>query len=357
MSIGTKNSNMTTLNQGVPQGSVLGPLLYSIYVNELPQTVKDKENCQQCQNKTNNTQYLFDENCPQCGITTCFADDSTLVISRKTRPENQECITKKLTTMTNFLNANKLTVNLPKTVLVESMTHQKRPRIKGEQPSLKVRKPNGEMKTILPAKHARLLGGYIQENSNWEAHLEGAEKALLPDIRKKIGAIKHLGVNIPRTTKLRLANGFIISKLLYLLPVWGGVPDKYLNRIQVLMNKMARHVNSSGRMSTTKGLMKSCNWLNIRNLIKLQSLTMMWKVVWLQAPRSISQKITISDEMELSTSRARLQSTQHSFRWRTVKDWNQLPIETREIQSLPRFKKSVKNWLSSQEEGANHELI
>ena len=112
------------------------------------------------------------------------------------------------------------------------------------------------------------------------------------------------------------------------------------------MNKMARHINNLVRMSTTRGLMKSCRWLRIRNLVKLQLLNMMRKVIWQDVPRSINLKMIINDVMALSTEEPRLIITQQSFRWRTTKHWNQLPIEIREIQSFPKFKLAVRKWLS-----------
>ena len=230
------------------------------------------------------------------------------------------------------------------------MTAQKRPRIKGTQPSITVRKPDGTMKDIFPDKHVRLLGGNLQENASWEAHLEKGEKALLPEIRRKLGAIKHLGIQIPKTTKMKLINGFVISRLMYLLPIWGGTPDKFMNRVQTLMNKAARHVNNMGRMSPTEGLIKSCKWLQARNMVKLQSLVLMWKVVWMKSPLSMSRKITIDNDMYLSTTPARLQGTQQSFRWRTVVEWNRLPAEIRDLQSLQTFRRQVRKWLADQEQ-------
>ena len=157
-------------------------------------------------------------------------------------------------------------------------------------------------------------------------------------VRKPDGSLK---------TKLRLANSIIISRLIYLLPIWGGGPDKYMNKVQIILNKTARFINGQGRMSTIKGLMESCKWLRVKEMVSLYSLTLLWKVIWLQSPLHLNRKINVLDNMTLSTSAARLQSTQASFRWRSISTWNQLPSDIRHQQSLPKFKSNVKKWILS----------
>ena len=73
--IGGKNSRMKPITTRVPQGSVLGPMIYTIYVNE-----------EDCKNQVHqNTKNLFPSNCLSCGSITSYADDSTFFISNKSR--------------------------------------------------------------------------------------------------------------------------------------------------------------------------------------------------------------------------------------------------------------------------------
>ena len=70
--MGGTDSQMETILEGVPQGSVLGPLLYSIYLNKLPECVKEHETCGNKEHDT--TEELFGEN---CGCVTMYVDNAT----------------------------------------------------------------------------------------------------------------------------------------------------------------------------------------------------------------------------------------------------------------------------------------
>ena len=80
----------------------------------------------------------------------------------------------------------------------------------------------GQMKNILDKNHLRILGSNIQANMNWDSHLLGGEKAILPNIRRQLGSLKTLGNKIPMTSKKLLANGLLLSKFNYLIAIWGG---------------------------------------------------------------------------------------------------------------------------------------
>ena len=84
VSIGASVSNYKSVNTGVPQGSVMGPIMYLIYTNELPELIKEDD----CINSHNDAEdNLFGNNCEKCGTMACFADDCTLVIAKENRTE------------------------------------------------------------------------------------------------------------------------------------------------------------------------------------------------------------------------------------------------------------------------------
>ena len=189
------------------------------------------------------------------------------------------------------------------------MVHQKKARTPGQPPSLTTTDDAGKLKIIKAEKNTRILGCNIQENIHWQGHLETGEKPALPDLQRKLGAIRHLSKQLPQGCKKILVNGIILSKLVYLIPIWGNTYPKYLNKAQAILNNAARLITGRPKKTSTKVLMEECDWLDVRELTKYHSLMRMWNILWRQKPVQISDKITWNEDGKIETSKPRLQTT------------------------------------------------
>ena len=95
-----KLSTARTLSCGVPQGSILGPLLFLIYINDLPNSLRS-------------------------AVPRMFADDTNLTLSAKTLTELKLALTPELNNLSCWLKANKLSLNVPKTELMITGSRQR----------------------------------------------------------------------------------------------------------------------------------------------------------------------------------------------------------------------------------------
>ena len=347
VSIGSKKSRMTPLLHAVPQGSVIGPLIFTIYVNELPAILENEDDCNSFNHNLRSTE-LFPLNCAKCGNIPSFADDTTIVSSSNSRSTNQDKLVENMDKVNQFLTANKLTMNNSKTTISEVMVPQKRAKIPGHPPPhLDTIDKRGDPVRIQARKHLRILGFNIQDNLSHQAHISTGEKNLIGAMRQKLGALKYLGRQLPRSSRKTLATGIIISKVRYMIEIWGGATENYLKQIQAVVNNSARYVTGLGKRTSTAKLMKEVGWYTIKELTTYHTLTSMWNVVRRHIPLQLHSKIHIDHNHLLSTTHPRLQITSRNFRWRGVLLWNLAPLEVRSCQSLPKFKKLVKTWINN----------
>ena len=174
--------------------------------------------------------------------------------------ETKRKITENAGKLKNFVNNNNMSINLGKTEVIEIMVQQKRARLPGVPPQLVVETPDGNLKHIAASDSCRLLGANLDKDMSWHVNMDTGQKALIPALRSKIGALSHIAKFMPKHSRLLLANGLILSKLLYLITVWGGAPASYLKRLQALLNKTDRIVTGLLRKTRTSTLMTECKW-------------------------------------------------------------------------------------------------
>ena len=325
--VGGTDSKIMDVQDGIPQGSTLGPTLYNLYINNFPDIINEYEYCQE--EEHNQKTFLFGENCMKCGNISLFADDAVYTTMNKHRQQNQDRLTRVLQKMKNYLNSNRMTINPTKTVLFEFMLKQKACKMGGNPPELITSDSKGNIKIVTASKDEKCLGGTLQNNMQWQAMMETGQEPLLTAVRKKLGILKCLGNNIPRAGKLLLASGLILGKLNYLIPLYGGTQEKYLQKLQVILNNTVRFITGAGKRVNTITLMTSVDWLTIKEMIVQHTLTMAWKVVHLKKTFHPASCITVNPDNTLTTKEPRLQNTTLALRWRMCQHWNQMNHELR----------------------------
>ena len=239
VSCNNTSSVIKPISSGVPQGSVLGPLLFLIYINDLPNALK----------KLNF--YLF-------------ADDTNLFYKSDNLDELQKTVNKELKNIVVWLNANRLALNVSKTNFVIFSAVNK---------PLKPVTILINRKAIEQKDYVKYLGVLIDCKLSFKHHITAISKK----IARTIGLMYKLRHFVPLNTLIMLYYSLIYPFLIYAAPIWGNTNQTLINTIHVLQKKFVRIITFNRTVFTHDGppihsipLFKELKILTIFDIFKLE---------------------------------------------------------------------------------------
>ena len=305
---------------GIPQGSNLGPILFSLYVNDIPAITKFSVRL--------------------------FADDTVLIMSNSDLKELNKTANCELKKIEKWLSVNKLTLNYSKTSFMLFSPKSKC----ANDFSLSMRG-----KKINEVVEAKYLGIHVDEKLNWNVHIQNICKK----ISQYCGIFYNLSHCIHQNHLQLLYHALVYPHLLYGILTWGSTNDTIIHPLQVLQNRLIRiicHVKRNEHV-TNNSLFQKLKILKIKDIYHLELAKFMYQYHNSKLPKVFDKYFTCAnivhkhDTKSASLSNYYLHSintnsARRALSFSGAQVWNGLNLEWRDF-SYHKFKKSVKNLLLS----------
>ena len=312
-------SDSTPLTIGVPQGSILGPLLFLIYINDIQKSSPDT-------------------------LLGMYADDTSMIIPGRTLNEAVTKTRETLSTLGEWFASNKLSLSPAKckyAVMSRKLLTQNQP--------TKFEIYNKEMKEIrknTDSCNNPLVGLLITERLSYDDQIH----SMIGKLRKGLYAIR-ANKALPTFAKRNIYFATIHSHLGYAGTILGCAPKGLINKLRNIQNKAVRILADAKYNESADPIYKKQKILKVEDIYTYQACKYGWRYFKGDLPEAISNL------METCNARSKMLKTRN-FKLKTLKNlspiefitekWNRLPIGIKNLEKFEAFKTQLRNLIISE---------
>ena len=307
---------------GVPQGSVLGPLLFIIYMNDL-------------------------SNVSRFSVS-LFADDTCLVLSHKDLKYLEVFCNRELEIIEDWFKANKLTANLKKAS--KYMLTSGKTRKNSNLPGICLKMGTTTLERVETMKY---LGVTLDEKFSWTAHV----MQLKLKLASSVGILAKLKYYLNTKILIQVYHALIGSRLHYSISCWGAAAQTVLAPIKVLQNRAVRFISKTSRYTRLDITYLNLRLLKFNDIYNLSLAQFMYNYnlgtlppFFLNYIQSVSSSHNYPTHFATANSfrplRCKKAITQRSIRFKGPSHWNPLPHQVKNA-SKSKFKREYKNHIFS----------
>ena len=318
----SSSSLPTVATCGIPQGSVLGPLLFILYVHDIPAIVK----------RHNLNLHMY-------------ADD--VVIYGSTSPSSVASLTSRIShcldDVITWCGSNRLLLNSKKS---QFLWCSSRPR----SSSIPVSPIRIGLASVLPVTHARFLGVILDSHLSFTKHISNCVSSCFAMLRQ----IRSIRKSVSHSVLKTLVSSLIIPRIDYCISALSGVPSSQICRLQSIMNAAARVLFGASRFSAVTPFLQDLEWLPISHRIDFRLALLVLSCRLHRAPHYLSSEV----DFLACADRPNLRSTNNggvlqprirhptlggrSFHAAAARVWNSLPTHLRMVDNPCVFKSCLK---------------
>jgi hypothetical protein len=322
-------SKTMVITCGVPQGTVLGPVLFLIYINDL------------CNLKIN-------------GQIITYADDTVLLFKGENWPDTFRSASESLRTVYSWLNSNLLTLNKDKTLYVAHTVDQR------TQPGSNfklilhsqncINNVNCLCQEINPAKSIKYLGITMDRFLKWDVHVATTIKKI-HNIQYIFYRLRHI---LNRQLLFTVYQSLAVSIIQYGIIAWGGAYKATMDRVTRAQKLLLKIILKRNKRSSTTDTYENSKVLDVRQIF-IKTILMYFRTHFLEYQEIQSRSTNTASsthtrshsKFNLTIPMRRKQIGQQSADFIGTHIFNQLPLKCREARSDSNFKYQINNWLKS----------
>ena len=300
------DSEKRPVTVGVPQGSLLGPRLYSIYVNDFPESIKS-------------------------GKAYLFADDTTIYAIGKNTDDIHIKLQKILNEVYSWCSQNRLSIHNGKT---EAMIVSRRPFVGPMQPLT-----CGNAVIEYKAK-SDCLGLRLDNRLSWESQI----KKICLSFNGKIKALKHIRF-LQKHILEAIYFKTVLPSILYGLAVWGSCSPSLFNNLEEIHLRAAKLIHGGSAQQNNGDILAAANWQPLQYFYKKRILSLVHSAYFERNHADINHLVERNPSnynlRSVKVTRPRTEMGRLTFKHRAALAWNSLPVDLKSIGNTQAFKVKI----------------